>query len=136
MPKPMRIMVEVEEIAHGRVFRMLDGTPGVVSITPVGDGPRAAANKPRQKNGGAQTAPCIVLGALVETPGVGRAALGAALEANGKKATSLPDTLQKLRKAKQITSKGKGKDVTYSITQTGRKHYATACTIQPPAAQE
>lgn len=138
MPKPMRIMVEVEEIAHGRVFRLLDGTPGVIGITPIGDGPKPqnAGSSKGQKKGGAQTAPCLVLGALIESPGANRTQLAAVLELNGKKATSLPDTLQKLRKAKEITSKGKGKDVSYSITPVGRKKFATACAIQPPAREK
>ena len=32
MPKPMKIMVEVEEFAFGRVFRILDGMEGVVAM--------------------------------------------------------------------------------------------------------
>jgi hypothetical protein len=131
MAKPMRIMVEVEEIAHGRVFRMLDGTPGVVSITPVGDGPKSSRPDVAQKKGGAQSVACLILGALVKTPGISRAQLAPVLESAGKKVSSMPDALAKLRKAKHITTRGKGKTVVYSITPAGKKHFDTACEIQP-----
>lgn len=138
MAKPMKLMVEVEEIAHGRIFRLLDGAEGVVSITPIGDGPKSARQNSGtrgQKQGGAQSAPCLVLGALLETPGLGRRALEGVLEANGKKATSLPDTLAKLRKARELASKGAGKNVVYNITAAGKKRYETACKIQPPTGE-
>jgi hypothetical protein len=73
-----------------------------------------------------------VLGSLLETPGQGRKTLAEMLEANGKRATSLPDTIAKLRRAKEIVSKGKGRDIIYVITNAGKKRYETACQIQPP----
>jgi hypothetical protein len=33
MPKPMIITVAVEEIAFGKIYRWLDATPGVVSLS-------------------------------------------------------------------------------------------------------
>jgi hypothetical protein len=133
MPKPMKMMVEVEEFAHGRIFRLLDGTDGVVSITPIGDGPRSQrpAGGARQKKGGAQSVSCLVLGALIKTPGLTREQLFPVLEGNGKKRTSLPDTLQKLKKAGEIRASGTGKRVNYKITPIGKKRFETACQIQP-----
>lgn len=134
MVKPMKLMVEVEEIAYGRIFRMLDGSDGVVSILPVGEGPRSqrATGGNVQKKGGAQSAPCIVLGALIAAGRVqlDRAALRATLKVNGKSETSLPDTLTKLKKAGEIRASGSGRDVVYAITAAGRKRHETACNIQ------
>lgn len=130
MPKPMKVMVEVEEIAHGRLFRLLDGMPGVVSITPVGDGPKSGAKSTGQKKGGAQSVPCIVLGAVISTPGINRAQLAPIVEGAGKRVTSMPDALAKLKRDKHIVAHGSGKSVTYSSTVAGKKHYKTACEIQ------
>lgn len=132
MPKPIKLMLEVEEMAFGRVFRLLDGTAGVVTITPVGDGPKVKGNSgTKQKQGGAQSVGCLVLGALLQTPGLGREQLYPVLESNGKARTSLPDTLAKLKKAGQIRASGSGRDVTYKATPAGKKRFETACTIQP-----
>jgi hypothetical protein len=123
MPKPMQLLVDIEEIAFGRVF-----------LTIVGEGVKrnAAAVAPHhtQKRGGTSSVPCLILGALMQSPGLSRPQLEAVLEGNGKKGTSLPDALYKLRAAKEIVSKGKGKGVTYAVTGAGKKHYETACTIQ------
>lgn len=137
MPKPMQLLVDIEEIAFGRVFRMLDTMQGVARLSIVGEGvkkagaPNGGGNTGVRK-GGSQTAVCLILGALVNSPGLSRPQLGAILEGNGKKAASLPDALQKLRKAKEITAKGKGASTRYDVTRAGRTHYQTACAIQPP----
>jgi hypothetical protein len=140
MVKPIKVLLEVERVAFGDVFVLLDGTRGVVSITPMGDGPRGARQNggaPRGlKHGGAQSAACLILGALIETPGLGRAQLKEVMAANGRSANSLPDTLAKLRNAGEIRSSGKGKDVTYKVTPTGRKRFETACQIQPPQGEK
>lgn len=136
MPKPMTMTIEVEEIAFGKIFRTLDGMPGVVNIRIAGSGPKTAAaaksSTAGQKQGGAQTVPCIVLGTLIEnkTP-LGRPELFDAVESYGKHGTSLPDALQKLRRAKAIKSTGSGRTVTYKITPVGVKQFETACSIQP-----
>ena len=135
MAKPMKILIEVEEIAHGRVFRILDGMEGVVSIMPVGDGPKSArveagATKV-QKKGGAQSALCLVLGALIKTPGLSRFQLTEIMTGNGKSKNSLPDTIAKLKEAGEIRASGSGRDVTYKATAAGKKHFDTACRIQP-----
>ena len=126
MVKPLKMMVEIEEGAFGRVFRSLDGMPGVVSLTPIGDGPRVAKGKVGKKGKGG-TVYCLVLRALIEADKpVNRDALRDVLAANGKAATSLPDTLTKLKKAKHIAIK----NAMYTITPAGRKHYETSCPIQ------
>lgn len=131
MPKPMKLMIEVEEIAHGRVFRMLDGCAGVVSITPIGDGPRSPGGG-GQKKGGTQSAPCLVLAAMIEAGKVqlGRDALAAVMKSGGKNPTTLPGTLAAMKKAGEIRASGSGKGVTYGITAAGRKRYDTACKIE------
>jgi predicted transcriptional regulator len=132
MPKPMKLLVEIEEIAFGRVFRALDGMNGVVSLTPVGEGVKAATGKPTgQKKGGAQSAPCLVLYALKGGVPMSRSTLTAVLVEGGKAATSTADTMKKLMVAKEVTKHGTGKNVTYKITPKGIKRYETACQIQP-----
>ena len=125
MPKPIKMMVEIEETAFGRVFRALDGMPGVVSMTPIGDGPKTKG--PVGKKGKGGTVYCLVLRALIEADKtVNRDVLRNMLSANGKAATSLPDALMKMQKAKHITNK----KAMYGITPAGRKHYETSCPIQ------
>jgi hypothetical protein len=136
MVKPIRMMIEVERIAFGDVFVALDAMKGVVTITPIGDGPKGerqnGASTRGQKHGGAHSAPCLVLGALVRTPGLGRVQLREVLTGNGKSANSLPDTLTKLKTAGEIRASGTGKDVTYKVTSAGKKRFETACQIQSP----
>jgi hypothetical protein len=125
MPKPMKMLVEVEEIAYGRVLRLLDGTQGVVSITSVGDGPKQP--KSAAKKGKSGTVYCLVLKALIDAKGaINRDALREVLKSNGKSATSLPDTLTKLKKAKHITIA----KAMYTVTPAGRKFYETSCPIE------
>lgn len=134
MPKPMTMTIEVEEVAFGRVFRTLDAMAGVVAIKLKGEGPKKAkangSGGAGQKHGGAQSVACIVLGALTDKI-LNRQELATTLEANGKKAASLPDTLMKLRKMGEIRSIGEGRDIKYKITTKGVKHFNTACAIQP-----
>lgn len=125
MPKPMKLMVEIEEAAFGRVFRTLDTMSGVVTITPIGEGPKqpGTAKQPKGKKG---TVYCLVLSALISNgKAVNRDTLRDVLKMNGKAATSLPDTLTKLKRAKHITIK----NAMYTITPAGRKHYETSCPI-------
>lgn len=46
MPKPMNLHIVVEEIAFGRIFRLLDGTPGVVRINLQSEEAPKQARKP------------------------------------------------------------------------------------------
>jgi hypothetical protein len=125
MPKPLKMMLEIEEAAFGRVFRALDGMPGVVAMTPIGDGPKVKG--PAGKKGKGGTVYCIVLRALIEADkAVNRDVLRDVLKAHGKAATSLPDALTKLQRAKHITNK----NAMYSVTPAGRKHYETSCPIE------
>lgn len=125
MPKPIKMMIEIEELAFGRVFRTLDGMPGVVAITPIGDGPKAPKG-PDGKKGKGGTVYCLVLRALIEADkAINRDSLRDVLKANGKAASSLPDTLTKLKKAKHIVVK----NAMYTITPGGRKHYDTSCPV-------
>jgi hypothetical protein len=129
MAKPLKIMIEVEEIMFGKIFRLLDSTSGVVAITPIGDGPKSPSTR-GQKKGGTQSVACLVLEALIKTPKLSREQLYPVLEGSGKRRTSLPDTLQKLKQAGEIRASGAGKGVTYRITTVGKKRYDTACAIE------
>lgn len=133
MAKPMTMSIAVEEAAFGRVFRLLDSMPGVVSINILGTGPKAngAAPAASQKRGGSQSVPCLALGMLMESEEpLNRAALSEVLIKHGKKPSSLPDALMKMRKAKEIRTVGKGRNVTYKITPAGIKRFQTACQIE------
>lgn len=135
MPKPMRLMVDVEEIAYGRVFRMLDGSDGVVSITPVGEGPRSQrANggiAVRQKKGGALSVPCVVLKTLIRAgEPMLRFDIGEALVSAGKTKNGLAPTMKDLLEKKEVTRSGAGKKTAYKVTPKGIKRFETACEIQ------
>lgn len=135
MVKPLTMTISVEETFFGKIYRMLDTMPGVASIAIHSEGVKAnGAAKPKKKQGGTQSAHCLVLGALVKSPGITKAQLVPVLEGNGKKATTLPDTITKLKKAKHIAVKGSGKAATFTITAAGKKHFDTACEIEQGAA--
>ena len=81
--------------------------------------------------GGAGTVPCLILGALIAAKkALGREPLGKVLVDGGKAVTSLPDSLNKLKKEKEIITVGEGRDVAYKITAAGVKRYETACAVQ------
>lgn len=135
MPKPMKLVVEVEESHFGRVFRTLDNMAGVATLTIVSEGvkgPKPTGNDKRKK-GGTATVPCIILGELMRDQVRDRAWLDAAVKSAGRSPTSVPDALAKLRKAKEIKQTGPGAEGVFSITAKGKKRYETACAIQPPA---
>jgi hypothetical protein len=119
MPKPVTMTVIVEEFALGRVFRSLDGTPGVVTISLHGADPKIAHELGQRKK--SQTVSIVVLGALIA--GAERHQdLVSPVMAAGKSETSIYDSLYKLHKMRAITRKN-GK---FAITALGRKYYATA----------
>jgi len=136
MVKPIKMLVEVERIAFGDVFVSLDAMEGVVSITPIGDGPRSArqnsGSSAGQKKGGAQSAPCLILGSLIKSPGLTREQLKSVIVGNGKSETTLPDTLNKLKTAGEIRASETGKGATFKVTSAGKRRFETACQIQPP----
>lgn len=126
MAKPIKITLEVEQVALGKVWTTLDGMTGVISIGLHGNGPKPTSKKKGSKHGSSATVPCIVLGALEKKP-LGKPALIEAVVASGKAATSLPDALTKLKKEKHIVPVGDG---FYKITQAGAKRYQTACKVE------
>lgn len=137
MPKPIKVMIEVEETFFGRVFRALDGMEGVATITPIGDGPRSqrqgnGGNVSGQKKGGAQSVQCILLKALIRAgePTL-RSDLGDALVAAGKTKSGLATSMKLMLQAKEVTRSGAGKNVKYKVTAKGIKRFETACEIQP-----
>ena len=136
MAKPMRVMVEVEEVAHGKLFRVLDGMPGIVSITPIGDGPKSAGSgRTGVKQGGAASSECIVLGALIAAKGsVPRTELTKVLVSHGRSPSGVGTIMSVLSKKKEVKAvSGAGtKDVKYSVTSAGKKRFETACQIQQP----
>lgn len=136
MPKPIRVTVDIEESFFGKIYRTLDTMPGVAAIAIHSEGVKGnGVAKPRQKKGGTQSVPCLLLGALIQTPGLTREQVIPILEASGKKGSSLPDALTKLKKAGHIKIKGAGKaGASYTVTAAGKKHYQTACQIEQGAA--
>lgn len=137
MAKPLMMTIAVEESFFGKIYRTLDSTPGVASITIHSEGPKsngAASPRAGQKQGGTGSVYCLILNAMIENPGIARPQLMAVAEANGKRATSVPDAITKAKKAKHVAVKGSGKSSTYTITAAGRKHFTTACQIEGKAA--
>lgn len=135
MPKPIMMTIAVEESFFGKIYRTLDTMSGVASIAIHSEGVKGngrAASAP-QKKGGTGSVYCLVLGALCPNGPLPRSNLQAVVESAGKKASSLPDALMKAKKAKHITARGKGRDVVYTITAAGRKHFDTACQIDKGA---
>lgn len=115
MSKPMTMVIEVEEIAFGKVFRTLDAMPGVISIHLKGSGPKAP--KPAAVSVSA-TVKSMILGALSEKPH-DIDALKDIVAKGGKSATSVPDAINKLKNDKKIASVVGQKGV-YRITAAGR----------------
>lgn len=126
MPKPMSMTIEVEEMAFGKIFRTLDGMPGVVSINLKGAGPKAAtpkgkANGDGTANGG-KTLNTLLLEAMLASKNVLTAAdLASALQAHGKSRNSAQGTLSRLKAHKLVKRSGKG----WKITPAGIKAATT-----------
>lgn len=119
MPKPITMIIDVEEIAFGKVWRALDVMPGVINIHMKGTGPPKLPEQKVatvKKNG--KTTKRLVLESLLSKSPKAREELEAAIVNGGKQKTSLPDTLTKLKKEKSIRPIGKGK---YKITAAGIK---------------
>ena len=135
MAKPLMMTIAVEEAFFGKIYRTLDNMPGVATITIHSEGVKGNGAAPPtggrgQKRGGTQSSECVVLGALRKGPQV-RSVLTEALNAAGKKGeASIAVTMRKLHTQKQVTKKGTGKNVTYTITKAGEQRYATACQIE------
>ena len=115
MPKLMKISVEVEEAAYGRVVNTLNAMPGVVKMDlHLGDGkkPPAASNK-----GGTRQR---VLAALADGQRQTVEALAATTGASG---AAVHSALYALRKAKLARNGKKTKDgrSLYGLTASGIK---------------
>jgi hypothetical protein len=125
MPKPMMLHVAVEEAFYGKIFRALDTMPGVVSLNPVSEAhpQQAKAGKPDSiKNG--STAGCLVLAALIKAKRpMAKAELAEAMTTGGKKAATLPSTLQSLKSKRHVIN-AKG---AWQITPTGVKFFGEKC---------
>lgn len=99
MAKPMSMLIEVEEVAFGRVFRTLDGMQGVISINLKGTGPKKGPCTPKAQGG--KTVNEIILDALTDSP-LPRKTLEGVLARHGKAATSAASALTHLRKTKKV----------------------------------
>ena len=115
MPKPITMLVDVEEVAAGKIWRTLDAMNGVVSIKIKGEGPRQV--KPNGKGNG-HTAQRLILDALRAKSPLHRSELQAAIEAGGKQKTSLPQALSELKKGKRIIPLKAG---LFKITAAGKQ---------------
>jgi hypothetical protein len=134
MPKTMFALVEIEEGSFGKIWRMLDTMPGIVTLSYKSEGVKGqSGNKPGGKKGGAQSSECVVLDVLIrgERP-CPRQVLSAALVTAGRKASTIAGVMNALIKKKQVrVVSGRGsKDVLYSVTPAGKKRFAEACQIE------
>lgn len=116
MPKPIIMIVSVEEIAAGKIWRSLDAMNGVVSIGIKGEGPKQV--KPNGTGNGDKTAKELIIDALKEKSPQSRLALEHAIEAGGKRKTSLPQALAELKKLKRIIPLKYGQ---FKIAAAGKK---------------
>lgn len=126
MPKPMMLHVGVEEAFFGKIFRMLDGMPGVASLNIVSEAhpPQAKQSKGTVADG--STTHCIVLKALITAKRtMSKAELAKALTEAGKKPSSLPSALQSLKKKRLIINQSRDN---WKITPQGQSFFANNCT--------
>jgi hypothetical protein len=124
MPKPIVMIVAVEELLAGKIWRLLDSTPGVVEINIQGSGPKpngaAVPSKANGKNNGTP-ARILVLNALLSKSPQSKEALGNLLEKNGKMRSTLPSTIAVLKQKKHIAAVDDG----FKITSAGTKAATT-----------
>lgn len=131
MPKPMEILIQVEEGHFGKVWRTLDTMPGVALIQYKSEGVKGQ-KAPTKKQGGTQSSECIVLDCMIRAARPApRSVLAAALVTGGRKASTIAGVMNSLIKKKHATAvSGRGTPkVTYSVTAAGKKRFETACTI-------
>lgn len=111
MPKPMQMLVVVEEASFGRVFRMLNNADGVVGVKINADAD-AAAQSPKQKRGTQKegtSALCIIMRRLAFVKdAIHPRALGDVLEAAGYSRKTWGNVVGKLKTQKLATKTGKG----------------------------
>jgi hypothetical protein len=136
MVKPMPMRLQVEEVAFGKVFRMLSGMPGVVSIDIDAESPKRQYNKkngaeqaPRADRGskaGGNSSICLMLAALTKGP-VDRKTLEDAVVAGGKAKATLNNQLWSAKERKLIVKKANG---TFSMTAKGKTYLAESCEVE------
>jgi hypothetical protein len=119
MPKPITITIQVEEVAFGRIFNLLDKMPGVVALNLHGSGSKPNGAAPKKR--GATSASIILK--ILTTANCGRELLRSAMVKEGKSPASLQSTIDYLRKNKHIQDMPKG---LFRITAAGRKYYSDA----------
>jgi hypothetical protein len=132
MPKPMMIMIMVEELAFGSVYRKIDAMPGVISLSlnaNNGDKAPAAPAKTRAKGKTADgsTALCIVLNALHMAHGsaIPRSELRDLIVTQGKAPKSLANVIFTGRRKKLMKTTKDG----LVILPAGDKYLKTECAI-------
>ena len=143
MPKPIMMMLEIEEIAFGAVWRKVKNMEGVARIhldaepdekpngIKPGGVPRYRGGGGIAKNGkgsdaGGDSAKCIVLAALdeAELP-VASSYLTDLLEAKGKSRKTFANVSHVMRRDKLARKIKKG----WVLTPAGRKYLQTECRI-------
>ena len=124
MPKPMIITVSVEEIAFGKVYRMLDTHPGVISMTyhaegskPNGHDKKENGNKGKPKNTFEMRGSEYLLGAMYKHKGPVRTiALRKLFEQAKRSPASVSSLLHAAKQEGLIESREDG----YVLTKKGR----------------
>lgn len=140
MPKPMMLMLRVEEIAFGRVFRLCKNMPGVISLDIDGnaDTPTPTPNAGRSQRGNVKdgsTRKCVILSALEKTPGLMISQMMDPLRSAGKGTASVSALLNQMikdglirKKSKKVKGEHSSKAV-YFITPQGQKYMTTNCNL-------
>lgn len=138
MPKPMMMILAVEEIAFGRVFRNVKNMPGVVSIDIDGNADKKGGAAPRSARGSVKegsTRKCIILSTLQQTPGIMISQMMDPLRSAGKGTASVSALLHTMIKHKLIKKKAKkvkgehSAKAVYFITPQGEKYMTTNCNL-------
>ncbi len=150
MPKPMPIILEVEEIAFGAVFRKLRNMEGVVSIDLEGDPedakpakgnvPRYRAAEPteddtkkakrkgkRGSDKGGDSLRCRLLDYINEA---GRACPSSELQLLAEECGFAPSTYANVAYGLQRNKLGKRTKHGWVLTAKGKKYLATECKVQ------
>lgn len=149
MPKPMMMVLHVEEIAFGSTFRRLRNMPGIVRIDLDGEpdekpnghllegivpgsqkryrGGGGIAKNGKGSDAGGDSAKCIVLDALAsaELP-VASGYLTDLLESKGKSRKTFANVSHVMRRDKLARKNKTG----WVITRAGRKYYETECKLE------
>lgn len=123
MAKPLRITIDVEEIAFGRVFRWLDQAPGVVRINIEGTGAKQNNDEYASQSDVApprtmSARDCVLLSFKKTDDVMHRTDITKQMVANGFAASTLNGLLSSMTKTRMVTSIGAGK---YKLGVAGKK---------------